>query len=143
MSAEDQLLNKLGEILLENGQSQTKVRQAILLALIKFSRPVSIKKIIETAGVDSASVYRNMDLFTKLNIIQRVPVGWKTFYELGERLRPHHHHLVCAKCSKIIEIDESRIEDLLSLICTENKFTPKDHHFEVSGVCYECKNIMM
>ena len=139
MSVEDQLLNKLGEILLENGQSQTKVRQAILLALIKFSRPVSIKKIIETAGVDAASVYRNIDLFTKLNIIQRVPVGWKTFYELGERLRPHHHHLVCAKCSKIIEIDENRIEDLLSLICKENKFNPKDHHFEVSGVCYECK----
>jgi Fur family ferric uptake transcriptional regulator len=143
MSVEDQLINKLGEILLENGQSQTKVRRAILLALIKFSRPVSIKKIIETAGVDAASVYRNIDLFTKLNIIQRVPVGWKTFYELGERLRPHHHHLVCAKCSKIIEIDENRIEDLLSLICKENKFTPKDHHFEVSGVCYECKNIMM
>jgi Fur family ferric uptake transcriptional regulator len=141
MNTEDQLLNKLGEILLENGQSQTKVRRAILLALIKFSRPVSIKKIIETAGVDSASVYRNIDLFTKLNIIQRVPVGWKTFYELGERLRPHHHHLVCAKCSKIIEIDESRIENLLSLICKENKFTPKDHHFEVSGVCYECKNL--
>ena len=140
MSAEDQLLNKLGEILLENGQSQTKVRKEILLALIKLSRPVSIKKIIETAGVDASSVYRNMDLFTKLNIIQRVPVGWKTFYELGERLRPHHHHLVCAKCSKIIEIDESRIEDLLSLICTENKFTPKDHHFEVSGVCFKCKS---
>jgi hypothetical protein len=30
MSAEDQLLNKLGEILLENGQSQTKVRQGNL-----------------------------------------------------------------------------------------------------------------
>lgn len=141
MTTEDQLINKLGEILLENGQSQTKVRRAILLALIKFSRPVSIKKIIETAGVDAASVYRNISLFTKLNIIQRVPVGWKTFYELGQGMRPHHHHLVCTKCSKIIEVDESRIEDLLSLICRENKFRPEDHHFEVSGICFKCANI--
>ena len=53
--------------------------------------------------------------------------------------KPHHEHLICVECGKIIEFYKEEIEELQDRVCEEYDFTPLNHRLEVFGICSECK----
>lgn len=118
----------------------TTPRKRLFEALKKASQPLSITELItQLPTVDKVSIYRTIDLFTKLSITTAITHGWKQRYELAAPFRPHHHHLVCRNCSKTTEIHSKKIESLITVISAEEGFTPLDHMFEITGLCRQCK----
>ena len=92
--------------------------------------------------MDRASIYRTIDLFEQLGIVSRVQQGWKYKIELSDSFSPHHHHITCIKCSKIISFDEpDGINDMLDLIAKDNGFVQKRHSLEIEGICTDCRLI--
>ena len=83
----------------------TEQRLLVLRALAKNKAPVSFPELVERldeAGLDRATVYRNLVGLTEAGILVRSQLGdgvWR--YELPERDEPahgEHPHLVCVDC---------------------------------------------
>lgn len=89
--------------------------------------------------VDRATVYRTLDTFERIGIVQRTWLGFKSQYELAELFLPHHHHLTCTSCHKVEIIDDSRIENEINKLAIQHGFRIKDHLLEVSGLCKKCQ----
>lgn len=130
---------ELNEIFRTVGLRLTEPRLKVFNALKATNKPMSIVDISKTCpDVDKVSVYRTIDLFTKLRIVTTVPHGWKSLYELAAPFSPHHHHLVCEKCGNLTEIHSHTLEAIIEDLTNEHGFIPSGHHFEITGVCREC-----
>ena len=54
-------------------------------------------------------------------------------------LGQHHDHMVCAKCRKIIEFHDDRLESLQSDIAVSHGFQMFQHRMELYGICAQCQ----
>ena len=132
--------DRLKEILKDNNCRITNARLATF-KLITDSKPLSIAEILSKAGpsIDRVSVYRNLELFQKLGVVNRVNIGWKHKFELSEEFVGHHHHMTCASCHSVFEIeDEAHIDEFIHSVAEKVGFVPASHTFEIDGTCKSC-----
>lgn len=47
----------------------------------------------------------------------------------------HHHHLVCRKCGKTVEVEGPAVESWADRIAAEHGFTDVAHTLEIFGTC--------
>ncbi len=128
-------------ILMKNGYRITNAREETFKLLLT-QQPQSIKKLISRSNgkIDRVSIYRNIELFEKLGIANRVYTGWKYKIELSENFVAHHHHLSCLSCGQIIDIeDEKHIDEFIDIVSKKVGFKPQRHIFEVEGYCKNCR----
>jgi len=50
----------------------------------------------------------------------------------------HHHHIVCRRCGRTVELDAPELESLAHRLGEEHGFAELDHVVEISGVCSQC-----
>jgi Fur family transcriptional regulator, ferric uptake regulator len=121
------------------GFSVTTARLTVFEAFLAHHDPMSMGELVaKTPGVDRASVYRAVELFEQLRIIQRITTGWKYKLELSDRFTEHHHHLTCVRCERIIKINEHELEQFIDDVAKRAHFTPTAHQIEIQGVCEDC-----
>lgn len=127
------------EILKNSGYSVTEARMAVFKALVG-QEPMSMHSLVALAETaDRASVYRAVDLFEKLGIVQRLNTGWKYKIELTDRFNDHHHHISCTVCGKTVAMNEQQLEQFIETLAREHGFTLESHQIEIQGVCKECQ----
>jgi Fe2+ or Zn2+ uptake regulation protein len=127
------------ELLKANGQSVTKARLQVFEALLA-QEPMAMHHLVARAGqVDRASVYRAVDLFERLGIVQRLNTGWKYKLELSDKFAEHHHHLTCADCGKTIAMNEGELESIITRLAAAHNFKPTAHQIEIQGLCADCQ----
>ena len=51
---------------------------------------------------------------------------------------PHHDHLVCMRCGKILEFRDDRIEKLQNEVCRKYGFKSIEHRLGIRGYCKNC-----
>jgi len=140
------------QMMLAEGLRMTQARMAILDILSKenVKHPsaediyFTVHRINPTIGL--ATVYRTLDLLTRMGVIQKFDFGdGKARYELMmDDTSPHHHHLVCTVCGKVIDYtdftDEEKelIERTEKALSERYKFKIKNHIIQFYGVCNEC-----
>ena len=131
---------KLTQTLKEAGSSATKKRVAVFTQLQQ-SGPLSVGALARSLqeGVDRATVYRTVELFEKLGIINRIWHGFKHQIELSEIFTPHHHHAVCQNCGRTIDINSSELEATLSRLARDHQFLALNHSVELVGYCKKCQ----
>ena len=113
---------------------------AILFTALLGEEPMSMHDLVgKVSGVDRASVYRSVELFERLGIIQRLHTGWKYKLELSDKFSDHHHHLTCSRCGKTITMNEGELELIIRKIAAHHNFQPSSHQIEVQGLCAECR----
>lgn len=129
-------------ILKDQGYQITRAREAIFKLLLN-AEPQTLTEIIKNSNglVDRVSIYRNLELFERLGIAQRIYIGWKYKVELTDKFTSHHHHLICLKCDKLIDIeDHSYIDIFIENITKDVNFRPRRHQFEIDGYCSDCSS---
>jgi Fur family ferric uptake transcriptional regulator len=132
-------MESLKNILSANKIKLTKPRQEVFNVLNTSDKPLSIKEIIMLIKkAEKTSVYRTLDIFTKLNIVEIKYIGWKKSYELAEPFRQHHHHLVCVKCNSVVIIDQPKLEKVIKYIANDYGYIDVKHHVELTGTCKNC-----
>lgn len=128
-------------ILKGNGHSMTTARRAVFETLSQHESMTmnELAKALDNV-CDRASVYRTIELFEELNIVQRVPIGWKYKLELSNIFRGHHHHAVCLKCERVMEFNETpEIETALAGLAANLDFKISEHSLELQGYCARCR----
>ncbi len=134
-------MSSLRSLLAAHQLRVTSPRQQIFSLLSELDRPLSIREISQHCPrIDRTSIYRTLELFTRLQITIVIPIGWKHRYELAEPFKPHHHHLQCTTCKELIAIDTPRLENMISDLATTHGYTLSHHHIELLGTCKKCIN---
>ena len=101
-----------------------------------------LKKRNQKAGI--ATVYRNLDLLTRIGILHRVNFGdGKDHFEMTHK-PIHHHHLVCNKCGKVIDYSEVMVESefvshLEKELSKRYEFKIESHQIYFYGLCNKCR----
>ncbi len=124
-----------------NGYSLTKARQQVFESL-NTHESMSMGELVKSVATacDRASVYRSVELLEKLNIVQKVAIGWKYRLELSDIFKGHHHHAVCLGCERVIEFNEiPAIEAALEQLANTLNFKISDHSLELQGYCAQCR----
>lgn len=132
---------ELIKTLKDHGYSLTGPRQAVFSAL-QAGVPRSMRELtLDLASViDRASIYRTVALFEKLGIVVRVQQGWKYKIELSDKFSPHHHHLVCTKCGRVVSFTEPEdLEATIHEIAVKGGFIADSHSLEITGICAQCR----
>ena len=124
----------------------TGPRAAILEILRNHPHPLTHREILSEMKKDRgqcnlATIYRSMHLLEKMGMVKRFDFGdGAGRYELiGQNDDGHHHHLVCTKCSEVVEIDECFPREIENQIASKNHFKGVTHKLEFFGICPECQ----
>lgn len=130
------------EILRRVGLKVTDARLSILASLRKEVSPLSPEKIARSlrGRMDTATVYRVLEVFMKKGIVRRVNLGHvHAHYELV-RPNDHHHHMVCESCGLVEDVTVPEPTDLeKSVLRTSINFASvSSHAIEFFGVCNRC-----
>jgi Fur family ferric uptake transcriptional regulator len=141
---ESPALPELTEKLRLRSRKVTIPRQAILAILRGERRPMTIKEIhgaLSPGDCNLATVYRSVNLLERMGMVKRFDLGegGARFELLGQGDDGHHHHLVCTRCSDIVEIEECFPEELQRRIAAANGYAKVTHRLEFFGVCPRCQ----
>jgi Fur family ferric uptake transcriptional regulator len=89
--------------------------------------------------VSRASVYRTLPLLTQSGLLREVHSNEKHSHYEHVFGHNHHDHLICVKCGRIFEVEDSQLEEMQDIICNRLSFKPISHKLEITGLCKECQ----
>ncbi len=128
--------------LLSRGQRWTRAREAVLAFLEGEKMPVSAKDVfknVRLTGINLASIYRAMELFLEKGVVDCVDTpGGVRRYELSDRFRPHHHHVVCRDCGSTRDVSGCGVKGLEERAAQSTGFKILSHQFTFVGLCPDC-----
>lgn len=121
------------------GLKLTRQRRLIFMALLEKGALTTPEIAALLSGsVDRATVYRTLETFEEIKLVDRIWNGWKSKIELSDAFITHHHHATCSKCGKGIRIESDELENTLRSIAKELKFSMHSHTVELYGFCETC-----
>jgi len=137
-------LVKFEDYLRAQGQKMTRPRRVILEAFLGTEGHLTIDDILREAkktdaGIGQATVFRTIRLIAAAGLAREAlqEDGARTFDHLADH--PHHDHLLCVGCGRIIEFLSPRIEKEQQKIFVRYGFEPRGHMMELLGLCPECQ----
>ena len=88
--------------------------------------------------IGRATIFRALDLFTELEVVERVdlPDGGHAYVPCEP---VHHHHVICTNCGRATEIEDVGIEALLEAVKRETGYDVSSHRLELFGLCPICQ----
>lgn len=152
MSENHQLfsLKDLRGKLYERGYKMTPQRKEILQIFVEHPEHLSAEDVYgmlreKESEIGLATVYRALDLLSKLGILVQIDFGdGCARYELNtaDPNVHHHHHLICRNCKKVIEFDEDLLDELEEIISRKSGFKILNHEVKFFGYCKECQSVV-
>jgi Fur family ferric uptake transcriptional regulator len=92
-----------------------------------------------TRSVARASVYRVLDQLVEHGLVQRVELGEESSrYEKVEPGGEHHHHLLCARCGRLIPFSDDQLERSIERAAHRLGANIADHEVVLRGACERC-----
>src|SRR5207249_6864265 len=77
-------------------------------------------------SVSRATVYRTLPLLTESGLVREMDFGKdRKFYDPNYAEHPHHSHIICHECEKIVEFESERIDKLETEISQKLGFPVK------------------
>jgi len=126
----------------EQGYRLTPQRMMVLSAIENSGNHISAEEIYAQVvakypRVNISTVYRTLELLKRLGLVTETDLGGgRVRYHPADK--GHHHHLVCQECGKIINLDESVLSSLKSILLREYKFSADLRHLAIFGRCVNC-----
>ncbi len=139
-------IEQLKKMLAAENYKLTSQREQILKILLdKEGEHLSAEEVYnilqeKKLGIGLATVYRTLELFCELGIVQQLDFDEdRRRYELRQGDSIHHHHLVCFKCGRVIEFNDQILEDFEENLQDKYNFEVEEHQIKFYGYCEECK----
>ena len=140
----NKLLSDFKDVLRKEGLKVTPQRIAVLEEIMKdrgHRESEDIYMAIKTrkTHVSRATVYRTLDILVQHGFARKLNLGdGRARYE-SKIDSPHHDHMICNNCGKIIEFVNHEIEKIQEEIAKHHQFKLQQHIHQLFGICKECQ----
>ncbi|MBT1181024.1 transcriptional repressor [Bifidobacterium sp. CP2] len=130
--------------MVEHIERQTRQKDAIHTALAACDEFISAQDLhrrLEDSGlrIGLATVYRQLNALADSGAADTIRLDGQQLFRLcGDDA--HHHHLVCKRCGRTVEIEPPN-EAWLRGVAAKHGFTVESHTLEVFGLCPDCQKI--
>jgi len=128
----------------KQGLKRTAQRDLILDVFLRTEDHVSGEDLYnlvreQDPTVGQTTVYRTLRLLTDAGLAREVRFGdGRAHYEHNYK-HPHHDHMICSECGKIIEIYSPELEAIQDAMAAKYKFELTEHLLRMIGVCSDCR----
>lgn len=127
-------------------QRYTSGRRAVVELLARAGHPVSIEDIAQRAPrLPRSSAYRHLVDLQQAGVVRRVAANDEYYrFELAEDITEHHHHLLCTRCGRVIDVTpppafEHAMAAYLDNLEASEGFLSLDHRLDILGLCSSCR----
>jgi len=131
------------QVLRGRGYKVTAARRAVLEALAEAEDHLTAPGVVAAVRhrapeVGRASVYRTLELLTRLHVAQASSLGGPaTTYLLAPG--GHHHHVICTTCHRAVSFDDCGVSALEDELAARLGFEIEGHLVELYGRCPACQ----
>jgi len=133
----DILINKLKSHSCKITPQRIAVYQTITETMDHPNAETVFKKLYPTYPTMSlATVYKSLELFSKLGLVQVINIGENSFrYDAKTE---EHQHIICTQCSKIEDLNGTIFEDLAIKVQDISNYQVQKQQLCFYGVCSDC-----
>ena len=133
------------EHLRNNGLLCSKQRERILDIFLKTEKHLTVEDLHERVRkkypkIGLATVYRAMKVICDAGLARETNFGDGIRRFEHEYLHKHHHHLVCLKCGRVVEVISLEIEKAQQKAARKHHFTIVKDTMKIFGLCKNCKS---
>jgi Fur family ferric uptake transcriptional regulator len=88
--------------------------------------------------ISRATVYRNLELLVASGLARKQRLGRRRFLFEHVHGGQRHDHLVCTRCSRVVEFVSPGIAALQAEICRAHGFVPASCSLQINSLCQGC-----
>lgn len=143
MAAEQERRKSAERLVAATGARATRQRVEVLAELMREENDITAQQLhsrLRSRGgrVGLATVYRTLGLLEGEGVIDSIAHGPSElcYRWCGDE---HHHHLVCSRCHRVVELGECELDPWLDRLSAEHGFVATNHRLEVAGLCADCR----
>ena len=88
-----------------------------------------------------ATIFRTLEILTGLGVVERLdlPNGDHSYVRCDSRA--HHHHLVCTRCQRSIDLEDLGMTPILAQVARRTGYKIDRHRVELFGLCPTCQQM--
>jgi len=86
-----------------------------------------------------ATIFRTLEILTGIGVVERLdlPNGDHSYVRCDSRA--HHHHLVCTRCQRSIDLKDLGMTPILAQVARRTGYKIDRHRVELFGLCPTCQ----
>ncbi len=134
---------RLAKRITSRGRRLTDQRLVVAVALAATREAISAQELYarlrkRNPRLALATVYRALEAQVESGMARRLERhGHISAYIACEP--EHHHHLVCSRCQKVEDLDETILRPVLRLIAERHGFAVEHERLDFYGLCVSCR----
>lgn len=130
------------KVLREGGYRLTPQRLMVLEAIHRADTHISAEEICTQVKArypytNISTIYRTLELLEELGLVVKADFG-EGYIRYHHAEKGHHHHLVCRKCGKVIDLAETPVLALKEAFLQDYQFKANLSHLTIFGQCHKC-----
>ena len=91
-------------------------------------------------SVSRATVYRTLPLLTESGLVREMDFGKDyKFYDPNYAQHPHHNHIICQDCDKIVEFESEKLKQLERRVIRQLGFSVQSRRLQITAQCEELR----
>ena len=125
----------------------TAQRRAIIESAFSTRQHFTAEQLLDWSrrrdkSVSRATIYRTLPLLTESGLVREMDFGKDSkFYDPNYAEHPHHNHIICQDCEKIIEFESDKLEQLENEISQRLGFSLRAHRLQITAHCEEFRKL--
>lgn len=125
------------------GHKLTEARLTVLSVLEACGGHLTSAEVLDRVSaiapsIGRASVFRALDLFTRMSIIRPTYVDSSVTPTYVLLPGGHHHHIICINCNRVIEFEDCHLTGLANELESKLHVKLTGHLLEFYGLCDRC-----
>lgn len=139
------LQSRVDDFIAAKGLRRTRQRDVIIQAAFNTTDHFTADELWERARrIDASSsratLYRTLSLLVESGLLKEIDLGRdQTYYDPNFVDHPHHNHLICLDCQKVVEFEDAHMSLLEDCITRRLGFRPETSSVRIEASCDELR----
>ena len=139
------ILSRVEEFIAAKGLRHTRQREVIIEAAFNTTDHFTAEELWERARkidptASRATLYRTLGLLVESGLLKEIDLGRdQTYYDPNFVDHPHHNHLICLDCQKVVEFEDVHMSLLEDCITRRLGFRPETSSVRIEARCDELR----
>lgn len=140
------ILSRVEEFIATKGLRRTRQRDVIIEAAFNTTDHFTADELWERARkidptASRATLYRTLSLLVESGLLKEIDLGRdQTYYDPNFVDHPHHNHLICLDCQKVVEFEDVHMSLLEDCITRRLGFRPETSSVRIEASCDELRS---